>query len=162
MTTAGAAGLGAAGAVATGWVPTFKVNPKPIVKMSVAYASASCSTTPPTGFPSSIALYQQGYQNWSGETVVDNVWTCAPTNAADVVTVANWAYGAGYVIRPRGFMHNWAPFTITNAQSCASPIILLDTTTWLVSMDMVSGPPQAVKVGTGTTMEALLGFLEGN
>jgi FAD/FMN-containing dehydrogenase len=161
LTTAGAVGVGAAGAYMSGLVPGSRVTPNQTVTVRLA-DETECSTTPPPGFPSSIELYKQTYQNWSGETVVDDVWTCAPTSAADVVTVANWAYGAGYAIRPRGFMHNWAPFTITNAQSCASPIVLLDTTTWLVSMEFLAGPPMAAKVGTGTTMEALLGFLEGN
>lgn len=146
-----AAGIGTAGALITGWVPAFTSGP---------VAASDGISPPPPNFPSSVTLYQQNYENWSGETAVDDVWTCAPTSEADVVTVANWAYGAGYAIRPRGFMHNWAPFTITNAQSSSSPIVLLDTTRCLVSMEMVTGPPKAVRVGTGVTMEALLGFLE--
>lgn len=122
---------------------------------------SSCSLTAPPGFPSNIELYQQGYENWSGETVVDDVWTCAPVSAAEVVAVANWAVGAGYRVRPRGFMHNWAPFTLDNTETCASPVVLVDTTTWMVSMELLTGPLR-VKAGPGATMEAILGFLEGN
>jgi FAD/FMN-containing dehydrogenase len=138
----------------TGWVPAFKV--------AAASATTGSSSVPPPRFPSSIPLYRQGFRNWSGETTVDDVWTCAPKSESDVVAVANWAYGAGFKIRPRGYMHNWAPFTITKAQSGASPIVLLDTTTRLLSMSMIAGPPRAVRVGTGVTVEALLAFLDAN
>ncbi len=158
--TATAVGVGAAAGVLVG---RDSLPPgDPTAQAALRLTGDSCTLTPPPGFPSGISLYQQGYQNWSTETVVDDVWTCAPSNAADVVAVANWAVGAGYRIRPRGFMHNWAPFTVSNTQTCASPVVLVDTTTCMVSMEMISGPPLAVKVGPGATMEAILGFLEGN
>ena len=53
-------------------------------------------------FPSSIAVYQQAYQNWAGMIVIDDVWTCAPTSAGEVVTLANWAYANGYRLRRQG------------------------------------------------------------
>ncbi|MGA8454900.1 MAG: hypothetical protein WB800_05830, partial [Streptosporangiaceae bacterium] len=73
---------GAAAAGALAWVPVFRVTP----------ASAQATTSPPPNFPSSISIYQQAYQNWAGMIVIDDVWTCAPASANDVVTLANWAY----------------------------------------------------------------------
>lgn len=160
LSTATAVGIGAAGVmIGRDALPGAEaVTPTETVRLT----GAACSLTPPAGFPASICLYQQGYLNWSGEIAVEHVWTCAPTTAAEVVAVANWAVGAGYRVRPRGFMHNWAPFTVSDDETCASPVILVDTTTWMVSMAMMAGPPLAVKAGPGATMEAILGFLEGN
>ena len=79
----------AAGAVA--WVPAVPRHT----------ASAQATAAPPPNFPASIAVYQQAYQNWAGMIVIDDVWTCAPASAADVVTLANWAHANGYRLRAR-------------------------------------------------------------
>ncbi|MBV8063109.1 MAG: hypothetical protein JOY51_05910, partial [Nevskia sp.] len=103
----------AAGACA-GWLPAFRVE--------AGSAQASCAVPP--GFPAGIPLYQQAYQNWSEEITIDSLWTCAPRTPQDLVTLANWAYAAGYRLRARGSMHGWAPLTIAagSAQaSCAVP-----------------------------------------
>ena len=80
-----AASAGVAALSAFEWTPIFHVPA----------ASAQSTLTPPPNFPSSIALYQQAFQNWSGEIVLENAWTCAPTSAADVITLANWAFPLG-------------------------------------------------------------------
>src|SRR5947209_9151189 len=101
---AGVAGLGA-----VGWVPVFRVTG---------------ATQSPPNFPPSIALYQQAFQNWSGEIVVDDVWTCAPQTSQDIVTIANWALANGYCIRPRGKGHTWTPLIIPPASSPANVVLV--------------------------------------
>ena len=137
---AGAAGLGA-----VGWTPAFRVT--------------TAASAPPN-FPSSISLYQQAFQNWSGEIEVDNVWTCAPQTSQDVVTVANWALANGYHIRPRGKGHTWTPLVIPATSSTAN-VVLVDTTQHLTSVAIdSSGSPVKVKAQTGVTMDDLLAELE--
>ena len=87
---------GAAAAGALSWVPVFRVTP----------ASAQATSAAPPNFPASISVYQQAYQNWAGMIVIDNVWTCAPASAADVVTLANWANANSYRLRAKGMSHN--------------------------------------------------------
>ena len=147
----GAAKVAAVGAV-SGWLPAFRIGPND--------ALASC-TTPP-GFPAGISLYQQAYENWSREIQVDDVWTCVPQTAADVVTVVNWAKVNGYKARPRGMMHNWSPLTIAPGAACPGNVILLDTTQYLTNVSInTSSTPKKVTAQTGITMEALLTALEG-
>ncbi len=67
------------------WTPIFRVPA----------ASAQSTLPAPPNFPSTIPLYQQAFQNWSGEIVLEDAWTCAPRSDTDVVTLANWAYPAG-------------------------------------------------------------------
>src|SRR5580700_9298996 len=82
---------GAAAGVLAGWLPAFRVSP----------ASAQATCAPPPNFPTSIPIYQQAFQNWSGEIQISSLWTCAPQNPSDVLTVVNWAYSNGYQARPR-------------------------------------------------------------
>ena len=63
-----AAGVAAGGAV--GWLPTFRVGP----------GNARVRLPRPAGFPAWIPLYQQAYENWSGEIFIPDVWTAAPTH----------------------------------------------------------------------------------
>src|SRR5690349_11472683 len=84
-----------AAAAALAWTPAFRVPA----------ASAASSMAAPPGFPAGISLYQQAFENWSGEIRVEDAWTCAPATPADVVTIANWARGSGYRIRPKGMGH---------------------------------------------------------
>jgi FAD/FMN-containing dehydrogenase len=136
------AGAAAAGALA--WVPVFRVSP----------ASAQATSAAPPNFPSSISLYQQAYQNWAGMIVIDNVWTCAPASADDVVTLANWAYANGYRLRPKGMGHNWSPILLP-AGSTGAGYVLLDTTQNLTSVSISAGSPATATVGTGVTMNTL-------
>jgi FAD/FMN-containing dehydrogenase len=103
--------------------------------------------------PGGLRAYRQAYRNWSGELVVDGVWTCAPGTAADVVALANWARGNGYTLRAQGYRHGWSPLTLTSADR----VLLVDTTQHLTGMAIEGS---SVRVQTGASMEALLGFLE--
>ena len=136
------AGAAAAGALA--WVPVFRVTP----------ASAQATTSPPPNFPSSISIYQQAYQNWAGMIVIDDVWTCAPASANDVVTLANWAYANGYRLRAKGMSHNWSPILLPSGSTGAG-YVLLDTTQDLTSVSISAGSPATATVGTGVTMNTL-------
>jgi len=95
-----AAKFTAAGALA-GWLPLARIS---------AAQATNCVT--PGNFPLDIALYKQTFQNWAGDIKVDDVWTCAPANAQQVIKVVNWARDNGYKVRPRGMMHNWSPLTL--------------------------------------------------
>ncbi|MGN9906632.1 cholesterol oxidase substrate-binding domain-containing protein [Phytohabitans sp. LJ34] len=120
---------------------------------------------PPPGFPAGIDVHREVYENWAGEIRVASLWTCVPRTAADVVTVVNWAHGAGWKVRPRGFKHGWAPLTVTEETAPADPVLLVDTTRHLTAMSVVAGPvpgSSAVRVQAGASMDDLLAFLEGN
>ncbi|WP_394831530.1 FAD-binding protein [Pendulispora rubella] len=133
-----------------GWAPRFRI---PV-------ASAGSTLPAPPGFPPAISLYQQAYQNWSGQIFVDGVWTCAPTDAADVVTVANWAYQNGYRLRAKGMAHNWSPLLLPN-RADVSKTLLVDTTAHLTHVRVdTAGAGKTVTVGAGTTMDRLLEQLE--
>lgn len=143
---AGAAALGA-----MAWVPAFRIPS----------ASAQTTCALPPSFPSSIPLYQQAYSNWAGEIAVDDVWTCAPTSPADVVAIANWARQSGWRIRARGVAHTWSPLTVTPGSTCATPVVLVDTTQHLTTLSITPSPsPARVTVQTGVFMEDLLTCLE--
>nr|WP_246279648.1 cholesterol oxidase substrate-binding domain-containing protein [Psychromicrobium silvestre] len=102
-------------------------------------------------------MYREVYQNWDGVVVTDALWTCAPANAADVVTVVNWAHQQGYTVRARGYRHTWSPLTVAPGTPADSKVILLDTTKHLTSMQ-ISGT-RKVRVQTGASMEDLLAYL---
>ena len=145
-----AASAGVAALSAFEWTPIFRVPA----------ASAQSTLNPPPNFPSSIALYQQAFQNWSGEVVLESAWTCAPTSAEDVVTLANWAFPVGYEVRARGMMHNWSPLVIP-VDSSGADLVLADTTRFLTSVSIdSSGSPSTVTAQTGVTMDVLLQDLE--
>jgi FAD/FMN-containing dehydrogenase len=145
---AASAGVAALGAVE--WTPIFQVPA----------ASAQSTLPTPPDFPSTISLYQQAFQNWSGEIALENAWTCAPRSESDIVTLANWAYPAGYNIRARGKMHNWSPLVIP-VDSTGANLVLADTTQHLTSVAIdASGSPSTVTAQTGVTMDVLLQDLE--
>jgi FAD/FMN-containing dehydrogenase len=126
-----AAGVAGAGLAAGGWLPTTLLTP--------ADAAAVRGALPP-GFPTWLPLHKRRYENWSGEVAVDGVWTVAPRTPGDVVAVANWAWTSGYQVRPRGYMHNWAPYTVTNDQSGDSHVVLVDTTRHLSAVTAPRSP----------------------
>jgi FAD/FMN-containing dehydrogenase len=145
-----AASAGVAALSAVEWTPIFQVPA----------ASAQSTLSTPPNFPSTIPLYQQAFQNWSGEIVLENAWTCAPCSESDVVTLANWAYPVGYEIRARGKMHNWSPLVIP-VDSNGANVVLADTTEFLTSVSIdTSGSPSTVTAQTGVTMDVLLQDLE--
>ncbi|WP_436778331.1 cholesterol oxidase substrate-binding domain-containing protein [Yinghuangia sp. YIM S09857] len=137
---------GAAALTAVQWTPAFRVDP------------AAAAVPAPPNLPSGITVYLQGYRNWSGETRVDDVWTCAPATAADVVALANWARAQGWKLRAKGFSHNWSPFMIQ--PGAPTNILLLDTTRHLKAVTVNSGAPASVTAQTGASMIALLQTLE--
>jgi FAD/FMN-containing dehydrogenase len=136
------AGGAALGALA--WTPVFRAAP----------ASAQATSAAPPNFPASISLYQQAYQNWAGMIVIDDVWTCAPASASDVVTLANWAYANGYRLRAKGMSHGWSPIVLP-AGSTGAGYVLLDTTQFLTSVSVAAGTPATVTAQAGVTMDAL-------
>jgi FAD/FMN-containing dehydrogenase len=145
-----AASAGVAALSAFEWTPIFQVPA----------ASAQSTLAPPPNFPSSIPLYQQAFQNWSGEIVLENAWTCAPTSAADVVTLANWAFPVGYEVRARGRMHNWSPLVIP-VDTSGADLVLADTTQFLTAVTIdTSSTTSTVTAQTGVTMDVLLQDLE--
>ncbi|WP_197938592.1 FAD-binding protein [Phytohabitans flavus] len=115
---------------------------------------------PPPGFPSGIDVHREVYENWAGEIRVASLWTCVPRTAAEIVTVVNWAHGAGWKVRPRGYRHGWAPLTVTAATAPADRVLLVDTTHHLTAMRVEPGP--SVRVEAGASMDDLLAFLEAN
>ena len=118
-------------------------------------ATAATIATPPS-FPAAIELYQQAYQNWSGEIVIPDVWTCAPSTPADVATVANWAQAQGYRVRPKGMSHGWAP-TLLPAGADVSKVVLVDLTKHLAGITVNSG---SVTAQAGATVDQLTVALE--
>jgi len=122
----------------------------------------SNGSTPP-GWPSSIPIVQEQYQNWSRGITVPNVWTCTPATPADVVTVCNWAAGANFQVRPRGIMHGWSPLTVTNGEPTAN-VVLVDMTVNLNQVLQITpaagGQPAQVQVQTGMVMEAFMTALQ--
>jgi len=137
--------LGAAAAAgALAWVPVFRATA----------ANAQATSSPPTNFPSSIPVYQQAYQNWAGMIVIDDVWTCAPTSATEVVTLANWAYANGYRLRAKGMSHGWSPIVLP-AGSTGAGYVLLDTTQDLTAATIIAATPATVTAQAGITMDNL-------
>jgi FAD/FMN-containing dehydrogenase len=135
---------GAAAAGALAWVPVFRAGP----------ASAQATTAPPPNFPASIAVYQQAYENWAQMIVIEDVWTCAPASASDVVTLANWAHANGYRLRAKGMSHGWSPIVLP-AGNTGAGYVLVDTTQSLTSVSVAAGTPATVTAQAGVTMDAL-------
>ena len=144
--------LGALGALGVGslWTPAHR--------LLAAHAPAGCPVPP--DFPDGIDVFLQAFTNWTGEIAIDQLWTCQPGTAEDVVVLANWARTQGYRLRARGFMHNWSPLVVTPDTTCSTPVVLMDFTSALTSMEIVSSTPPAVRVGGGASMDQLLQFLE--
>lgn len=137
--------VGAAAGLA-GWTPAFRL-----------FAQGS----PLPNFPQGIALYQQAYSNWSGEVVVEQVWTCAPTSPQDVVRLANWSKSQGYHLRARGMMHTWAPLTLANGGVDPPGVLLADTTQYLTAVSInATTSPATVTAQTGVTLDTLVQSLE--
>ncbi|GAA3384002.1 cholesterol oxidase substrate-binding domain-containing protein [Cryptosporangium minutisporangium] len=110
----------------------------------------------PPSFPAGIELYQQAYENWSGEIELADVWTCAPASPADILTVVNWARAHNFRVRPKGMSHGWAP-TLLPAGADVSAVILVDLTKHLRAITVGSG---RVTVQAGATVDQLTVALE--
>ncbi len=136
------ASMAAAGA--SGWLP------------SVRLGRERAALVQPPAFPDQISLYQQAYENWSGEIFVPDVWTSAPRTADEVVEIVNWAHGAGWKVRPKGRSHNWSPILLPGSSS-GSGFLLVDTTQHLTRFAVdAGGTPAIVTAQTGVSLDVLL------
>jgi FAD/FMN-containing dehydrogenase len=127
-------------------------------------ARTRTACAPPPNFPAGIEIHQTTYQNWAGEIRVDDAWTCRPATPADVVALANWAVANGYTLRPKGYAHGWSPLTVPADSTCATRVVLVDTTAHLTTVGLgpvVAGTP-TVRAQTGASLDTVLAFLEDN
>ncbi|MCL2554195.1 MAG: FAD-binding protein [Actinomycetia bacterium] len=123
--------------------------------------SAHAVSGPPPGFPAGLDVHQRVYQNWAGEIRTDELWTCAPRTAQEVLDAVNWAYGAGWTVRAQGQRHGWAPLTVAAGTPGSAQVLLLDTTAHLTAMSLeqqAADGSAAVRVQAGASLEALLAF----
>ena len=102
-------------------------------------------------------IERERFRNWSRGIVVDDLWTCRPANGGELVKIVNWAARHGWRIRACGYSHNWSPL-IVDPEDLDRDVVLVDMTAGL------HGPRwwtiSRVRVGAGTSMESLLGYLE--
>jgi len=109
------------------------------------------------GFPSGIGIRRDRFRNWDGVIVTESLWTCEPRRQDDVVAVVNWAREHGFTVRARGYMHSWAPMTVTPGKAQPTNVILVDTT---VNLTAMSSPAAGrVRVEAGARMDTLLAYL---
>ena len=131
---------------AMGWSPTFRIGP----------TSDRVTLPAPPAFPSGIPFYQQLYRNWSGETVIQDVWTAAPGTAQEVADLANWALEHGWRIRPKGMGHGWSPLLLPQGET-GNGYLLVDTTRTLTALSICrTSTPATVTAQTGIALETLL------
>ncbi|QBJ97106.1 FAD-binding protein [Rhodococcus sp. ABRD24] len=156
-----AAGAGALAVSAAGaWTPAFAVPAGSSGSLGSLGSSGPVAPLPtPPNFPNGIALFQQAYQNWSKEIMLDATWVCSPKTADDVVRLTNWAHENGYKIRPRGAMHGWTPLTVENGAN-VDKVILADTMTHLNAVTVHPGSPATVTAGAGASIEAIVTELQ--
>ncbi|WP_436988774.1 cholesterol oxidase substrate-binding domain-containing protein [Streptomyces sp. enrichment culture] len=151
-----ATGLAVTGATAPAAAPAFAGGAADVPGVP------GVSGTDPSGFPEQVRLYRSPYRNWSGETVSDGLWACAPRDTGQVVAVVNWAHRNGWTVRPRGHSHGWSPLTLADGARDGRPVLLMDTTRHLtdVRVSAPAGSPASVRAGAGVSMEELLTRLE--
>lgn len=128
----------------------------------LAAADGARTSATASGFPESVPLYTERFENWSGEFAFDGLPTCAPQSAEDVLAVARWAGATSHRLRPRGAMHGWSPLsTGPRAGGNRTNLVLADTRTHLTRMEITAafGLP-AVRVEAGALLEDLLAFVE--
>ncbi len=111
----------------------------------------------PEGFPAGVPIGRERFQNWSRGIVVDDLWTCRPTSVAQLVRIVNWAAQAGWRIRARGYAHNWSPLVVA-PDDPSRKVVLVDMTAGFTGAEMVD--ERSVRVKAGTSMEAMLGYIE--
>ncbi|MFH8380572.1 cholesterol oxidase substrate-binding domain-containing protein [Kitasatospora sp. NPDC018058] len=128
-----------------------------LLRGTVGPDSAEAATPVPPGLPAGTELYQQVFQNWSGEIRTDQLWTCAPRTPEEVPALADWAYANGWRLRATGYRHTWAPLTVANGTPDSARVLLLDTSRHLTALTADS--PTTVRAQTGASMEALLAHL---
>ncbi|ENV07653.1 hypothetical protein F966_03510 [Acinetobacter higginsii] len=138
-------GLASAGVVAS-WFPTTKVN-----------ATFFQPAERPANFPN-VELYKQRYENWSGELIVEKVWTCSPKTVVEVLLVINWAYHNNYKIRAKGMSHNWSPIMLDQAAD-NTRILLVDMVSH-INRIQISSSGRIVTAEAGVLMQDLLQAME--
>ncbi|MCH2149350.1 MAG: FAD-binding protein [Phycisphaerales bacterium] len=126
--------------------------------------SRHATLAPLADFPEGIPLFQQNFENWSGEIKADDVWTCQPATRKHLIKVVNWAARHNYRIRARGYSHNWSPLVIApndmQSTKASARVVLVDMTAHFTAMEMSGSTPESVTVEGGASMESLLAFLE--
>ena len=145
----------AAAMAMTGSSPT-----RPIAPCAPPDAADVAGADDPPRLPPGITPYRAAFKNWSGEIVVDSLWTCSVGAPEDVVMLANWAHRNGYRLRARGYTHNWSPLAIPPTTISADRVLLVDTTMSLTAVTVNPGTPASVTVQAGASMEAILSTLE--
>jgi FAD/FMN-containing dehydrogenase len=119
-------------------------------------AGGSGGPAAPPGFPAGLPVHRRRVENWSGETVLEGVWTAEPFTPEDVVILADWAHAAGWRIRARGTCHGWSPLLLPAGQS-PERTLLVDTTRHLTRLAIdPSGRPPTVTAQAGITLDPLL------
>ncbi|RVW06608.1 cholesterol oxidase substrate-binding domain-containing protein [Rhodococcus spongiicola] len=157
---AAGAGAVAAGAFAGAWTPAFAVPAGSLGSLGSLGSGSTAPLPTPPDFPEGIELFQQAYENWSKEIVLDATWVCSPKTPDDVVRLANWAHENGYKVRPRGAMHGWTPLTVVH-DSNVEKVILADTMSHLDSVEVnPSGSPATVTAGAGASLQSICTELE--
>lgn len=126
--------------------------------MSPAQAAEHGVTNAPD-VPAGIKVQVQAYKNWSEAIQVDAVWTAMPTNAQQVLDLANWAFRNGWKLRAKGHSHTWCPITLSGSETKASKLLLVDTRHGLNKLAITTGKDAHVVVGTGVDQERLLNEL---
>ena len=148
--------LGTTAAIGAGAImsPLGTASPRWEKIESVPRKLIPTTSQPPVEFPSDIEFYRQAFRNWSGGIRIDDLWTCQPADAQEIVTLANWAAENGYTIRARGYSHNWSPIVVAQDTTLDTRVILLDMTANFTDMEMSQVSPPAVTVGAGASMVA--------
>ena len=140
-------------------IVTSSISSLPFLKKS--FASVKSNVFPLPNFPKEIKVSRQRYKNWSCEIDIPSVWMCIPKTPSEILTVVNWANKNNFKVRPKGKMHNWAPFTVANGLDPSSKILLIDMVTYLTEVTVNKTQiPSTVTAQTGITMESLLTKLE--
>jgi FAD/FMN-containing dehydrogenase len=140
----------AAGGIAV-WKPAWRV---------FARADDHNGPAAPAGFPSGIPVFRQAYENWAREVIVDDLWTCTPATANDVVRVTNWAASTGYRVRARGAMHGWSPLAVSPGTKPTERVVMVDTTgLHAISFGSRNGTPP-VTVGAGALLQDVMAAME--
>lgn len=110
---------------------------------------------PPPGFPSSISVAQETYQNWCGEILVPEAWTAVPESPEDVVVLANWALDHGWRVRAKGMSHGWSPLLQPGGRPL-TPCLLVDFVPRLHRAWVGGGPgARTVTAQAGIALEHL-------
>lgn len=66
----------------------------------------------PPDFPTELDLHRNVFRNWDGTIVTDQLWTSTVTSPEEVEHIVNWAAGATYRVRAKGYGHTWAPLIV--------------------------------------------------